>query len=785
MFKMTLSKFKPGQSGLARFVLGNVAAVFFLHTALVQAADWQPVPGKMMTRWGREVTPANAWQEYPRPQFERANWQDLNGLWDYSVTAKDAAQPDSWSGKILVPFAVESTLSGVGHLLSPDEALWYHRTVKLNPQSGHHVLLHFEAVDYHTTVWVNGQKVGEHTGGFTPFSFDVTCAVKKGANEVVVRVWDATGGSQLRGKQSLESRRIFYTRVSGIWQTVWLEEVPAQYLASIKITTAIDPASITVAPQLAGATNMVSRVRVTALFGGKQIARVEGTGALQLNIPDAKLWSPAQPNLYDLKVALLDAQGRVVDTVKSYAGIRVVGRKRDAQGNWRFTLNGKTIFEFGTLDQGWWPDGLLTPPSDAAMRWDVDFLKQAGFNLIRKHVKVESRRYYAYCDRVGMLVWQDQVSGGKSPKWARLQPNATEATWSDADNAEWMKELKAMMDELNNAPSIVVWTLFNEAWGEHRAMEIGHWAKAYDPTRLINIASGGNFFPVGDIADNHHYPDPVFPFGQERFNDYIKVVGEFGGHGYRVPGHLWNPDMANWGYGGLPKTQAEYQQRYETSLRALAVLKAKGVAAGVYTQTTDVEGELNGLITYDRAVVKIPAAKLAELRRVLDAPPSDLLAATKVKARFKVSASSSHDDYPPELAVDGDPNTFWHTDWTAGDTLPAHFDLDLGQVKLLRGFNYTPRQDMARGRIERYTVEVSLDGKTWLSWQKEATFPNTTTQQAIRFPKPVQARYLRLTALSDYGQVHQAAIAELEPVADKMTPAVNTPGIVPGFNDQN
>ncbi len=606
-------------------MLALVATLSFnLESASAAENDWYPVPDKMMTRWGKQVSPDNAWSEYPRPQFERKAWQNLNGLWDYAITAKNAAKPAEWTGKILVPFAVESTLSGVGKLLEPDQSLWYRRSLEAKPRDGDRVLLNFEAVDYHAVVWVNGKQVGEHIGGSTAFSFDITDALKKGGNELVLRVGDATGGAQLRGKQTLNPGGIWYTRDSGIWQTVWLEEVPSAHLTGVKIVTTINPAVITLTPEVAGA--MDASVRVTASLKGRQVATAEGKGPIKLAVADAQLWLPAHPNLYDLNIELLDAQGRAVDAVKSYAGIREIGKKRDADGNLRFTLNGEELFCWGPLDQGWWPDGLLTPPSDAGMCSDIDFLKAAGFNMIRKHIKVEPRRYYAYCDRVGMLLWQDQVSGGTgkerggaslSPKWTHLRPNPEDAAWPAADHQEWMKELKAMMDELRNQPCIVVWTPFNEAWGQHQTMEVGRWVKDYDPTRLVNIASGGNFWPVGDIADNHKYPDPGFPLGQDRFNDDIKVVGEFGGHGWPVPGHLWNPDMRNWGYGGLPKTQEEYEARYVKSLGVLVDLKSKGISAGVYTQTTDVEGEINGLMTYDRAVVKIPAAKLAELHQQL------------------------------------------------------------------------------------------------------------------------------------------------------------------------
>ncbi len=609
-----------------KWLLGSVAVAVLFLNPLAQGAgnSWQPVADKMMTRWGKQVTPRNAWREYPRPQFERKDWQNLNGLWDYAITAHDAEKPSDWQGKILVPYAVESTLSGVGKLLQPDQALWYQCTTKLKPKKGKRTLLNFEAVDYQTTVWVNGKQVGEHTGGNTAFSFDITDALKSGANEITVRVWDSTDGAQLRGKQTLDPNGIWYTRVSGIWQTVWIEEVSATHIADVKMITDIAPATISITPNVVGSD--AGKVRVTASFKGKKITSTEGSGEIKLTIPNAKLWSPAHPNLYDLDLELLDAKGKVLDRVKSYAGLRKIDKKRDADGNLRFVLNGEELFCWGPLDQGWWPDGLLTPPSDAAMCSDVDFLKAAGFNMIRKHIKVEPRRFYAYCDRVGMLLWQDQVSGGSgkqrdgqelSPKWTHMQPDPQDAHWPDADHAEWMKEFKAMVDELHNQPCIVVWIPFNEAWGQHRTVEVGKWIVNYDPTRLVNIASGGNFWPVGDVADNHKYPDPGFPLGQKRFDDYIKVVGEFGGHGWPVQGHLWNPEMRNWGYGGMPKTLEEYLGRYVKSLDVLTDLKSKGISAGVYTQTTDVEGEVNGLLTYDREVIKIPAAKLAELHQRL------------------------------------------------------------------------------------------------------------------------------------------------------------------------
>ena len=352
--------------------------------------------------------------------------------------------------------------------------------------------------------------------------------------------------------------------------------------------------------------------------GDKQIA--ESTGDLDkttIKINNAKLWSPSSPHLYDLEISLLDSTNSVLDRVESYAGIRTVGKRMGSDGHLRLTLNGEEIFHWGPLDQGWWPDGLLTPPSDEAMLFDIEFLKSAGFNMIRKHIKVEPRRYYYHCDRIGMMLWQDQVSAGHNPKWTRLEPNPEDAQWPDVEHKQFLLELERMIDHLENHPSIVVWVPFNEAWGQHRTVEVGKWVVKRDPSRLVNIASGGNFWPVGDIVDHHEYPHPQYPFNEGRDRGFIKVMGEFGGHGYPVPNHMWNADNRIWGYGGLPKSEAEFRERYATSIEKLDALRSQGIAAGVYTQTTDVEAEINGLMTYDRKVIKIPAKELAASHKVL------------------------------------------------------------------------------------------------------------------------------------------------------------------------
>ncbi|QDT43858.1 Beta-galactosidase [Gimesia alba] len=605
------------QDGGGQFI--DVHVVDIKHVPQLPPPQRSTVPfkSKLITKWGEQVTPEDAWTEYPRPQLERDNWKNLNGHWDYAITALDQKKiPRDWTGNILVPFCLESKLGGVQRLLNPTEALWYRRTFEAPQSVDRRTLLNFEAVDYFCDVFVNRKFVGSHRGGHTPFSFDVTEQIRPGKNSVIVRVKDATESWQLRGKQTLDPRGIWYTQVSGIWQTVWLEQVGASYIEDLKIQTDTKMGTITVRPQINnGQPNQT--VQIIVKDGDQQVAEAKGTdGELSITVPDAKLWSPDSPHLYHLEITLIE-NGNVTDQVKSYAGIRSVSKIRDKDGQLRFTLNGKTIFHWGPLDQGWWPDGLLTPPSDEALLFDIEYLKSAGFNMIRKHIKVEPRRFYYHCDRLGMMVWQDQVSAGHKPPWTRLKPNPKDAKWPDQHHDQYMVELERMIDTLENHPCIVVWVPFNEAWGQHRTMEVGKWIVKRDPSRLINIASGGNFWPVGDVVDAHQYPHPGFPFEPGRFDDYIKVIGEFGGHGYPMKDHLWDSTRRNWGYGDLPKNEAEYQTRYQKSLQLLDDLRKRGIAAGVYTQTTDVEGEINGLMTYDRRVIKIPAEDLAKLHELL------------------------------------------------------------------------------------------------------------------------------------------------------------------------
>ncbi|WP_145354832.1 glycoside hydrolase family 2 protein [Roseimaritima multifibrata] len=624
---------KSGVNTLAVHCRQNNGGQFIdVHVIDVDAVPVLPKPPRMtkpfaselLTQWGATLTPENAWTEYPRPQLRRPDWVNLNGEWQYAITSiKQTEVPAKWDGPILVPFSLESKLGGVQYLLGDDEALWYQRTFIATKAAGKRTLLNFEAVDYHAEIILNGRHVGTHVGGNDPFSVDVSLALQDGQNHLVVRVEDATEKWQLRGKQALQPNGIWYTRVSGIWQTVWMEQVADSYIEDVTIQTDAESRSIHLHVDFAGREMASPRLKVSVFDSEKEVATADTPSReVSMTIPNAKLWSPDSPYLYQIKVQLLGESGQVVDTIETYAGIRTIGKVRDKAGHLRMTLNGQPLFHWGPLDQGWWPDGLLTPPSDEAMLFDIQYLKDAGFNMIRKHIKVEPRRYYYHCDRLGMLVWQDQVSGGASPPWTRLAPDPQDAAWPAEPHQQFMLELERMIDSLENHPSIVVWTPFNEAWGQHQSVEVTKWTENRDPSRLVNIASGGNFWPAGDIADHHQYPHPGFPFDANRYADFIKVVGEFGGHGYPVAGHLWDASRNNWGYGGLPKDKAEYKQRYVQSLEILNRLRQQGIAAGVYTQTTDVEGEINGLLTYDRKIIKIPAEELAEMHKSLFQPTS-------------------------------------------------------------------------------------------------------------------------------------------------------------------
>jgi len=582
-------------------------AMAFSATALAQ---WSPAGDKIKTRWAEEINPQNVWQEYPRPIMERAEWKNLNGLWNYAILDKGEQTPTAFDGQILVPFAVESSLSGVGKKVTQEQELWYQRTFDIpKTWAGKRVLLHFGAVDWKTDVWVNGFNVGGHVGGYQPFSFDITDALKAGNNELTLRVWDPTDkGYQPHGKQVDNPNGIWYTAVTGIWQTVWIEPVNETHIASLKTTPDIDAHQLKIEVLTDEASWKGLQVEATVFEGNKQVAKsgaVNGQPIMVQMPANLNLWTPDTPYLYNVKVRLLK-NGREVDAVSSYAAMRKISVKKDANGIKRMQLNNKDQFQMGPLDQGWWPDGLYTAPSDEALAYDLQKTKDLGFNMIRKHVKVEMDRWYYHCDRLGILVWQDMPSGDNSPKWQNKEYfSAVEFQRSAASEANYRREWKEIIDALYSHPCIVVWVPFNEAWGQFKTADIADWTKQYDPSRLVNPASGGNFYHTGDILDLHNYPAPdMYLYDGSRVN----VLGEYGGIGLALEGHLWFADR-NWGYVQF-KTSEEVTAEYLKYADQLLQLVKRGFSAAVYTQTTDCEGEVNGLLTYDRKVVKMNEAQV-------------------------------------------------------------------------------------------------------------------------------------------------------------------------------
>lgn len=598
------------------------ALVLGALTFTTASAEWKIAGDKIRTKWAEEVNPSNVHQEYPRPQLVRESWQNLNGLWNYAITSLNAQQPAQYDGEILVPFAVESALSGVMKPLTEKDLLWYEREFTVPSKwLSQRVMLNFGAVDWRADVFVNDILVGSHTGGFTPFGFDITSALnKKGAQKLVVRVWDPTEkGEQPVGKQLSTLGNIWYTPVSGIWQTVWLEPVAAQnHIVKVLPESCIKSSTLIVNTECAKREGVV---KVEVFDGAEKVAEGSAVAgkAARIYIPDAKLWDTENPHLYDLKISLLN-DGEVVDSVTSYAAMREVGKMRDQYGHLRTTLNGKPIFMYGPLDQGWWPDGLYTAPSDEALAWDIKLTKDLGFNTIRKHIKVEPARWFYHCDKMGMLVWQDMPSGEqKRPySWSRHQINGG----SDTELAEefkrnYYKEWGEIIDFCRFFQSVVVWVPFNEAWSQFDAEKVTEWTYNRDYSRLINPASGGNLRECGDIMDWHNYPAPCMGVHHA---DYILILGEYGGIGLPVKDHLWNPDMRNWGYGGNRKDMEDVTNTYVKYAEMLLPYLQQGLAGAIYTQTTDVEGEVNGFVTYDRKVVKMDVERIREVnQRVIKA----------------------------------------------------------------------------------------------------------------------------------------------------------------------
>jgi len=576
--------------------------------------QWQPAGDQLKTGWTSQVDPSNPLPEYPRPALVREQWLSLNGLWDYAILAKGSPVPEKFDGRILVPFPVESSLSGVQKAVGDQRELWYSTSFSVPAAwKNRRVILNFGAVDWKADIWINEVRIGSHQGGYTAFSFDITPFVVQGKQQkLTVRVWDpADNGYQPRGKQVTKPGSIWYTSVTGIWQTVWIEPAGENRITAVTSIADIDRGTVAVTADAAHPSeNVIMEVKV--MLDGKNVASakaVAGQPAL-IAIPSPRLWSPENPALYDLEVTLWQ-NGKSLETVKSYFGMRKISTHKDAGGVVRIQLNNKDYFPFGLLDQGWWPDGLYTAPTDEALKSDIVRTKELGYNLIRKHVKVEPMRWYYHCDHEGILVWQDMPGGDDGPEWQTNQYfNGKEAARTAESAENYKTEWKNIIDQLKSETCIVTWIPFNESWGQFQTVEIAQWIKSYDPSRLVNPASGGNFYPVGDMLDIHHYPDAEMTLYD---GNRATVLGEFGGLGLAVENHLWNKER-NWGYVKY-KSAEDVTNAYIELAGKLKNLIRSGFSAAIYTQTTDVESEVNGMLTYDRKVVKMEVEKIRKVNR--------------------------------------------------------------------------------------------------------------------------------------------------------------------------
>lgn len=592
---------------------GSVSAIW--------GQDYRPEKplATLTTRWAAQVSPDNVWQEYPRPQMVRPDWINLNGNWQYAIRPRDEAQPQTFEGQILVPFPIESSLSGVNRWVGIDNHLWYKTTFRKPRLDNQRLLLHFGAVDWHATVYLNGKEVGQHIGGYDPFSFDITDFLSGGRNqELVVKVWDPTdSGMQARGKQVNEPRGIWYTAVTGIWQTVWLEPVPELHIQRLRITPDLDRSQVHIQTSLNRDFNgQTLSVSVSdgekTVASDEQVVMTRDTITLTLPLEDVRAWSPEDPFLYDVQISV-SADGTPIDEVRAYFGMRKISLGKDENGFTRILLNNQPYFQYGPLDQGWWPDGLYTPPTDEAMKYDLEVTRDLGFNMLRKHVKVESARFYYHCDQMGLLVWQDMPSAFPEGGDLFVGPFRTnDASRPAASARQFEREWKGVMDYLHNHPSIVVWVPFNEGWGQYETQRISAWTQAYDPSRLVNPTSGWTDRGVGHMFDAHQYPGPSI---QQVPPNRATVLGEFGGLGWPIEKHLWW-NKRNWGYRTY-FTQDELHTHYVRLLNGVQGLIGFGLSAAIYTQTTDVEGEVNGLMTYDRELVKFDSRVTRQLAQGL------------------------------------------------------------------------------------------------------------------------------------------------------------------------
>ena len=573
--------------------------------------DWKPAGDRLKTRWGINLDTKKIWQEYPRPQLERKDWINLNGPWKYSIRNQGDIDPDEHDGYILVPFPLESSLSGVMKSLTPEQVIYYEKTVTLPEEwDGKHVLLNFGAVDWKCEVFINKKRVGDHTGGYSYFYFDITNYLKGRKNVITLRVTDITdsvdsswGKYQPVGKQTLTPNGIWYTPASGIWQTVWLEPVTAHYIDKIDINNNYDNKEIKLTFNVANSLKLP--IEYCIKYNDQIIANGKGKSNQEITINVSQNfhpWSPTEPNLYVIMADLKSDAKDLLDSITSYTTIRKLESRKDSAGIPRIFLNDKPLFNIGPLDQGYWPDGIYTPPSEEAMVFDIQRMKDLGFNTLRKHAKTEPFRFYYQCDKIGMVVWQDMPSGnvGTSGSWDPWNMDGGEDTVrTQGSKDNYYKEWEGIIQNLKFFQCIIVWTPFNEAWGQFDTEAVVQYTLQRDNLRLINAASGGNHRAVGNFIDFHTYPDPRYPF---KYNESINVVGEYGGLGLEIKNHTWKDD--NWSYNQV-YSKEELTGNYTLYIETLIDLAKQGISAAIYTQVTDVEGEINGLMTYDRNETKI------------------------------------------------------------------------------------------------------------------------------------------------------------------------------------
>lgn len=642
--RIPLSDYYQSNSGVTcnfsgRSVIGGLWMKVLMDRIAPEAPDystWAPRGNHIKTRWADMIDPENVWSEYPRPMLERTEWVSLNGLWDYEVTANNTTAKN-FNGQILVPFPIESSLSGVMYPLEPNKALWYKREINVPADwNGKNVVLNFEAVDYEAEVYIDGtnlrNRVATHTGGHTAFSVDITDKLKNGAATLYVKVIDNTdAGAQPVGKQRRypEGRgSIWYTSTSGIWQSVWMEAVNPTHLDDIRITPDVDNSTLTF--DLAYTGTPTGNVTVTLKDGDKVVATknvpASAKTQVEFQLASPRLWSPDRPFLYDVDIALTNGD-ETLDEVKSYAALRKISYKKNEDGYWRIQLNNQDLFQFGPLDQGYWPDGIMTAPCDEALVYDLEKTKEWGFNMVRKHMKVEPRRWYYHCDRLGLLVWQDMPSHFSSHEgWVTDRyHDAHTCNISSLLEKNFKAEWAEIINELYSHPCIVTWTPFNEAWGQFKTAEIVAYTQELDPTRLVNPASGGNHYMVGEgtFVDQHTYDQPIRLWDNIFDPARPMVLGEYGGLGRNVSSHRWfERDAQTY---NTYQTESSITSAYVTLVNQIKKLalgneqngKKVNFSAAVYTQTTDVETEVNGLMTYDREIIKFNEEKIAEANKAL------------------------------------------------------------------------------------------------------------------------------------------------------------------------